>query len=206
MRSRASRWLGSLVALAVFSFAPLACGDDAPVTVGPTVTPVAGPATAAPSPSASADAQFKAQDAVPDLGPLGYTVQQKGKDPGAGTADVYRALFAKSGGKAALTVLYAFPDAATALDQYGALATALKNPPPDFVGAKATFIDAASPAAGEEHKAYVTQAADGQGNKVWTDIYRFGRVVAIVQLLDDGKTDQLDTRLKIAQLIAAKAR
>ena len=106
-----------------------------------------------------------------------------------------------------MTVLYAFPDDATSIAQYAALSTALKNPPPDFVGAKATFIDTPSPQAGDERKAYVTQAPDGQGNKVWTDIYRFGRLVAIVQLLDDGRTtDQLDLRLQIAQKIAAKVK
>ncbi len=177
-----------------------ACGGDATV-VAPAPTTTTAAATGTPPASAS-----KAQDSVPDLSALGYTAQQQGKDPGAGSQDVYRVLFARENGRGAMAVLYAFPDDATAKSQFAILSAALKNPPPDFVGAKATFIDTGSPPAGDEHKAYVTQALDGQGNKVWSDVYRFGRLVAIVQVLDDGKSEQLDLRLQIALKIAAKAR
>ncbi len=177
-----------------------ACGGDATV-VAPAPTTTTAAATGTPPASAS-----KAQDSVPDLSALGYTAQQQGKDPGAGSQDVYRVLFARENGRGAMTVLYAFPDDATAKSQFAILSAALKNPPPDFVGGKATFIDTGSPPAGDERKAYVTQALDGQGNKVWSDVYRFGRLVAIVQVLDDGKSEQLDLRLQIALKIAAKAR
>ena len=178
-----------------------ACGGDATV-VAPTPTTTTGTAGAGPPPASAS----KAQGSVPDLSALGYTVQQQGKDPGAVSQDVYRVLFARENGRGAMTVLYAFPDDATAKSQFAILSAALKNPPPDFVGAKATFIDTGSPPAGDERKAYVTQALDGQGNKVWSDVYRFGRLVAIVQVLDDGKSEQLDLRLQIALKIAAKAR
>jgi hypothetical protein len=191
------------------------CGrDDSPkATATATSTASVAVATATTTRSgASATASvaasgFKAQDAVPDLTSLGYTVQQQGKDPAAGAVDVYRALFAsKTAGHAAMTVLYNFPDVATAKTQYASLADALKNPPPDFVGSKATFVDTPSPAVGDAQKAYVTQAADSGGLKVWTDIYQIGHVVVIVQVLDSGATDQLPLRGQIASAVAAKVK
>lgn len=200
MRRFAVAGLGLALLSGVFG----SCGGDDDAPNSATVSPSA--ATPAGSAASTAPAGFKAQDAAPDLAPLGYTVSRQGKDPGAGSQDVYRVLFGKANGRSAMTVLYAFPDETIAKSQFTALSTALKNPPPDFVGSKATFIDSTSPPVGDQQKAYVTQIPDGQGNKVWSDIYRIGRLVAIVQLLDEGKSEQLDLRFQIGQKIAAKVK
>lgn len=122
-------------------------------------------------------------------------------------ADVWRVIWQKTGTlNGALAKIYVFAAEDVATEQFGALSAALRNPPPDFLGgAKATWVDTASPAAGEQQKAYVTRDADPQGNRAWTDIYRFGRVVVIVQLLDVGQ-DQTTQRTALASKFAEKAK
>ena len=155
-------------------------------------------------------AALKAADLVPDLGPLGYTLVQQGRDPAAiGSADVYRALWQKgqTSPKGALAAIYVFADANTATQQFTILADALRNPPPDYLGgAKATFDPAPSPKVGDQQRSYATKDPDGQGNRAWTDIYRVGRVVAIIQLLDSAQSDQVQLRTTLAGKIQEKVR
>ena len=120
---------------------------------------------------------------------------------------MWRVLWQKAGSaNGALAKIYVFAAADEATRQFTALAAALRTPPPDFLGgAKATWVDANAPAVGEQQKAYVTRDTDPQGNRAWTDIYRFGRVVVIVQLLDVGQ-DQLAKRAALAAKFAEKAK
>ena len=106
----------------------------------------------------------------------------------------------------ALAKIYVFPAADMATREFTALSAALRTPPPGFLGGpKATWVDANAPAVGEQQKAYVTRDTDPQGNRAWTDIYRFGRVVVIVQLLDTGQ-DQLAQRTALANRFAEKVK
>jgi hypothetical protein len=58
-------------------------------------------------------------------------------------------------------------------------------------------------AIGDEQAAYITARNDSQGNSVWTDVYRFGDAVAVIQLLESGATDQSSLRRDIARRIEA---
>jgi hypothetical protein len=196
--ARRAPWLAAVV---VFTLAAGGCGgddDDAPAT-----TPASGP-TATASTRA-----FKAAELVPDLGSLGFVAAQQGPDAATGPkVDVHRVLWQKSGtNRGALGVIYVFPDAAAATQQFTVLAEALRNPPPDYLGgAKANWTEAPSPKVGEQQKSYITSEPDGQGNRAWTDVYRMGRVVTIVQLLDSAQGDQMTTREAIAKKLADKAK
>jgi hypothetical protein len=67
-------------------------------------------------------------------------------------------------------------------------------------------VDTLSPRVGDEQKSYVTEKPDGQGNNVWTDIYRAGRVVFFSQVLDSAASDQMPLRTAVAERIASKVK
>lgn len=149
-----------------------------------------------------------AKDLIPNLIALGFSPGPSERDPGAlAGQDAHRALFqqqagAKLGARVDATL---HPDAATATSQYATLSEALRNPPPDLFGGESTQKDAEATGIGDASKAYVTANPDKDGNRVWTDVYRFNRAVAIVQVLGTSEAEALKARKAIAQLIAAKA-
>jgi hypothetical protein len=178
------------------------CGDGAEDNNTGTPTPAAtatrGPVTIAPG--------RKSSDLIPDLSALGYRRIQQEADPGALAQgqDGHRALYQKgTTNEAALVYVLLLKDDAAAQGDFPVRSAALKNPPPDFVGGAATYSDATPPNVGDERRGYVTASADSQGFKVWNDIYRFGRVVAIVQVLGPGTNEQLPAREAIAKALQA---
>lgn len=82
------------------------------------------------------------------------------------------------------------PDAATAKKEFDQFAVLLKNPPKEFLGIEAKFIEADSPPLGEERKSYRTAQADGRGYSAWTDLYLKGRTVVLVQVVDNSPDGQ----------------
>ncbi len=145
---------------------------------------------------------------VPSLDDLGYKLAQQGKEPAAiGGLDSALVLFQKEGAAQSVQMrVYVFPDDATAAKQWSAYAEAFRNPPPDVLGTASKNIDAVSPPLGQLQKSYVTDKPDGSGNLVWTDIYRQGRVVLLVQVLDNARTDAMSIRKPVADRVLAKAK
>lgn len=142
-----------------------------------------------------------AQDMIPDLKDQGFQLAEQGKDPFAGPEiDTYRALYQADDGRAAMVLIYVEDNATAAQARYASLSTALEHPPAEFFGADAEQSDAESIAIGDEQRAFVTAQADQQGNLIWTDIYRSGRTIAIIQLLASGE-DQQDLRRAIASAV-----
>ena len=74
--------------------------------------------------------------------------------------------------------------------QYTAFAEALRNPPPEFVGVNAKFVDTMSPEVGEDRKSYMTEKPDTGGASVWADVYLKGRTVLLVQVVDVSEDGQ----------------
>lgn len=134
------------------------------------------------------------------------TVAQKQADPAAAAfgLDRYRAQY--TGKMTSIVVVTVLQNEKDATQEFNASASALKNPPPEYVGAGVAQSDLTPTSAGDLAKAYVTAKTDQQGNLVWTDIYRFGRVVAIVQLLGRDSADIPTARKTIADAIAANSK
>lgn len=187
-----------LAALAAILLAALAvaCGGDSNGSES-AATP-AGTATAGPLAAAAL---------VPKLDDLGYQLTQQGKEPAIiGDVDSALALYQKQGSPKSVQVrVYVFPDAGNAEKQWAAYAEAFRNPPPDVLGTSAKNVDATSPQVAQLRKSYVTAKPDGSGNNVWTDIYRQGRVVALVQVLDSASGDGMAVRKPVAERIFARA-
>lgn len=148
---------------------------------------------------------LSAQQLVPDLSSAGFEKVEELRPPlQAPGQDNYRAAYrsTESGGMAVVDV-NVLDDVELAKTVFKTSAEALKNPPPDFVGGAEGWRDTGSPQIGDERKAYTTTNSDPQGNRAWSDIYRFGRVVVITQLLAPGDNDQLGMRQEIAERVLA---
>lgn len=116
----------------------------------------------------------------------------------------HRALYSSSDGRSsALLFVFLADDESLAAQQFTALRTALKNPPPDALGGPATMVDAEPVEIGEDRHAYVTEEPDSHGNLVWTDVVREGRTVAVLQLLAPGDGDHRELRASILGRVLA---
>ncbi len=107
------------------------------------------------------------------------------------------------GAKIEATVL---SDAAAATAQWTSISTALRNPPPDLLGASSSQKDTTATNVGDQSKAYITAKPDPQGNQVWTDVYRFGRSVVVVQVLSKDEPAAQKARVAIAERIRDNAK
>lgn len=184
--------------------AAVACGGG-----GKSAAPAPGTGTGtSAAPAAATGAQPRAADVVPDLGTLGYTLQQKGKEISVPPhSDMAQALYQKGSdaGKAVLVKLWLFENAADAQAHYTTYATLMRNPPPEVLGAASKQADTAAPGVGEQRQSYVSET-DAKGNHVYTDILRQGRTVLLVQTIDQAAADLMPARTAIATAVFRNAR
>lgn len=139
-----------------------------------------------------------AEDYIPELSDHGLALIEQGRDPFADeNIDMWRALYQSADGRAAIVLVYVQDGESEAEVQYATLATALERPPPEFFGADATQVETDAIDLGDERRSFVTAAPDDAGNRVWTDIYREGTVIAIIQLLTASE-DATEERRAIA--------
>lgn len=75
------------------------------------------------------------------------------------------------------------PTADAASAQFGPIAEALRNPPPDLFGPGTVQSDGQAVYQADAARSYVTARPDRDGNLVYTDAYRMGRAVVIVYTL-----------------------
>ena len=151
--------------------------------------------------SACGGGEKSAEDRMPNLGSEGFAIIEEGRDQFAAPGlDTYRALYQSADGRAAIVLIYVEESEVRALDQYAVLSVALENPPPEFFGGEAAQDEAVALAIGDESRAFVTAEADEKGNRVWTDIYRSGKVVLITQVLSAGDSAE-DLREAIARKV-----
>lgn len=178
-----------LSAATVLGFAVACGGDDQ-----------RGPAATVPAASTKA---YTAEQLIPNLDDLGIKISEKQADPLAVLAnqDSFRALY--TGKYSVQVVVTVFKDEAAARTQFDNMAVALRNPPPEFVGAGVPQADLPAVVGGGQSKAYVTSKPDNNKLLVWTDVTQFGRAVAIVQVLGRDGGDVTSLRTTIAERIAA---
>jgi hypothetical protein len=176
----------------VATTALVACGDGSE------------PAT----PTTSPPQALSAGALIPDLTQLGYTKTGDERDPAAQAGqDARRALYEKAAApKSSVRVdVVVLTDEAAAIKQFAAVSEALKNPPADIFEGKSVPKDSTPIAGlGAQSRSFVTAQPDKDSNLVWTDAYRSGRVVIIIQVLL--KTSELapPLRTSIAQAVLAK--
>lgn len=175
-----------------------ACGDGKS-------TPAA---TSAATPTTS-QKPLTAVALVPDLTSLGFTLGQSERDPAALPGqDAHRALYQQSAAPqmSARVDIAVLSTVADATKQWETLSQALRNPPPDVFGSTSTQKDAPVINAGDQSKAYMTAKPDTNGTQVWTDVYRFGRVVTVIQVLSRNEAEAQKARAGIAEKIRAEVK
>jgi hypothetical protein len=145
-----------------------------------------------------------AKSLIPDLGNLQMEIAEEGRDPfAAPSQDTYRARYAATDGtaRAAIIVLFVEADSAMAEISYAGLAKVLENPPEEFFGADAEQAEVDALPLGDERRSFVTAQADSQGNRVWTDVYRKGRVITVIQVLSPEESDHDALRQAVAEAV-----
>ena len=170
-----------------------ACGGDST----PTGDSAAQPAS-----------NLTANDLVPNLDDLGFKLAEQGKEPVAASGlDSALALYKKQGSAQSVQLrVYVFSEDANAEKQWSAYAEAFRNPSADVLGTTSKNVDAVALPLGQLQKSYVTDKPDGAGNLVWTDIYRKGKVVLLVQVLDAAKSDGTAIRKPVAERVLSKVK
>ena len=162
----------------------------------------------ATTPAASDQTVATAAELVADIPKLGYKEVTDGKAAGfAETATSRVALFENPASKVSSLRLEVsiFANLETATTNFGTLAEALKNPPPDLFGAN-TKQTAGTPAyQADQSRSYRTDKPDNQGTYVWSDIHRFGRAVVIVYTIGPDIPETANVRKQVAEQLAAKA-
>ena len=185
-------WVSLVIGVAVIALA--ACGDG---KITPTVTPTVTQRTGTTS-----------AGLIPDLSALGFTKTAEERDPAAQAGqDARRALYERSAAPkmSARVDIVVLADEAAAKVQFAAVSEALKNPPADLFGGTSTPKDTPPiTGLGTESRSFVTSRPDAQSNIVWTDAYRSGRVVLIVQLLMPSTEQAQPQRTAIGQAILSK--
>ncbi len=163
-------------------------------------------ASQTPAASASAGQGLTAAALLPKLTDIGFTLTRTGK-PTVNQAGLDAAIGQYTSTSPAMGVcieISLFPDVATATSRFTILSDALRNPPPGLFGPNSTQKDATRPGPGDEGKSYVTSQADGQGNYIWSDSYRFGRAFVVVYTLGKDPVEAATVRKEIALRLQAE--
>ena len=130
-----------------------------------------------------------------------------------------RALYDRPGPyeRRVIVIAYAYADAAEAAAQFAVIedayrvmpiAALLANPLTlgDPQGQPAANVEtAAGPELGDDRRAFRTARPDGGGANVWSDIYRFEQIVAVVQVIERDAEAASALREQVAQRIAVEA-
>ncbi|WP_322818772.1 hypothetical protein [Tepidiforma sp.] len=93
----------------------------------------------------------------------------------------------------------------SAAARFGAIAEALRNPPPDLFGPGTSQAPGESVYDADDERSYVTARPDGQGNLVYSDAYRMGRAIVIVYTLGNDAEAARTVRELVARRIDARA-
>jgi hypothetical protein len=169
-----------------------ACGggdgdDDEDDNAQPTATSCATDSAELPATPTAASAL------LPSLTDFCLGMTQSGRDP-AELAGMQSALAlyndAANPKEQVQLRIYVLPSEELARAQFTAFAAALKNPPPEFVGVNAKFVDTMSPGLGDDRKSYMTEKPDSGGYSAWSDVYLKGRTVLLVQVVDASEDGQ----------------
>lgn len=145
---------------------------------------------------------------------------EQGRDPLApGDVDMARALYDRPGPteRRAIVQAYLEKDVTAAQAQFAKVADAYRTMPIGMLlsnplaagnpqGQPAANRAAEGPALGDDHQSFITKSPDSQGKNVWTDVYRFGRAVVAVQVLESSETDAATARKQIAEQVQARAK
>ncbi|MBI5948390.1 MAG: hypothetical protein HY875_09650 [Chloroflexi bacterium] len=136
----------------------------------------------------------------------GYENSAPEKVPAPGNIDIVFALYRKTGTQEANarveTRVYATE--ADAKADYATQAQGWKNPPPGLFGPNLNNAAGPTLSGMAEATAYVAQTKDAQGIRVYTDVYRAGRVIVVQHVLSADEPSAGVLRKALADSVKAK--
>ena len=158
--------------------------------------------------NATAAAPLSASALVPQLQTKGYNQTVPQKVDGTGKVDVAFTIYelatgAKTQGRIEVRV---YPTAEIAGGDYTAQAAGWKTPPPGLFGADLGNADSAPVSGFTDAKAYTAGKPDAKGNRVFTDVYRQGRVIAVTHVLAPDAAGAQGLRQLLADDVKARAK
>ncbi len=186
-----------LLVLSLLTWAVAGCGGDDDSEDGPRDSNTT---------TGSVQTATTAAEMVPDVASLGFEPVDDAA-PALETDNSKIVLFENPSGDVPslrLEIVLA-PNVETATSQFGALADALRNPPPGLFGADAKQTEGTTVYQADQSRSYQTDKPDDQGTIVFSDIHRFGRAIAIMYTIGGPGAESESVRKQVAEMMAAKA-
>jgi hypothetical protein len=179
-----------------------ACGGDDDAPASPSSPPTTG---AADSPSATAAALTSAA-LLPDLAGLGFVRTQPEKVAAPGGIDISFSIYEKATEPKlqARAEVRVYATEGAAKTDYPIQTEGWKSPPPGVFGIDPKNVSAPALAGMDAAVAYIGSATDQDRNRVFTDVYRVGRVVVVQHVLGQKEADTDPVRKTMADAIKRK--
>jgi len=147
-------------------------------------------------------------DIVPSLAAEGFNQTEPETLPNTGELDIAFSVYERSSQPPvqARAEVRVYPADSDATDDFALQAQGWKNPPPNLFGRDPGNAEIDAVEGVDDAVAYLGANADGQGFRIWTDVYRIGRVVVVSHVLSQDEATVLPIRQRIAELVGEKAR
>jgi hypothetical protein len=144
---------------------------------------------------------------VPRLGDAGFNQTAPETLPNTGQVDIAFSFYeSASSPLQARAEVRVYPDATIADGDFELQAQGWKNPPPGLFGGDPNNLDATPLEGLDEAVAYIAANRDAQGFRVWTDVYRIGRVIVVAHVLAQTEDQATPVRHALADAVRAKLR
>lgn len=194
------RQLAFALVAALAAAATMACGDGGTGASPGSPTRPAGTATA---PSV-----LVAAGLIPDLTGQGFNQTVPETIPNTGQLDIAFTIYEKPGPPqlSARAEVRVYPSEETAANDFKAQAQGWKTPPPGLFGGDPGNLDGPALEGLDDAVGYIASNRDPQGFRLWTDVYRIGRVIVVAHVLGQNEADVNPVRRAISEGVAAKLR
>ncbi len=148
---------------------------------------------------------LKAIDIVPDLSGEGYDQTVPETLPNTGDLDIAFSQFRKaSPAVEARAEVRVYPHEDIADEDFEAQAEGWKTPPPGLFGGDPGNLEAPALEGMDDAVGYIASKRDPQGVRLWTDVYRIGRVIVVAHVLGQTEGDVNPVRRAISEAVRAK--
>ncbi|MGD9933867.1 MAG: hypothetical protein AB7T37_09110 [Dehalococcoidia bacterium] len=138
---------------------------------------------------------------MPVLADLGFRQTAPEKLAGTGALDLAFSVYERTDvpRAQARVEVRVYPDEAAARADYKAQAEGWKNPPPGLFGGDPANVDGPVLAGMDDATAYLATNRDPQGFRLWTDVFRIGRVIVVAHALGQNEADVTPIRTAVGE-------
>lgn len=138
---------------------------------------------------------------MPALADLGFRQTTPETLPGTGALDLAFSIYERPDPPLAQArvEVRVYPDEAAARADYGAQAEGWKNPPPGLFGGDPANVDGPPLVGMDAATAYLATNRDPQGFRLWTDVFRIGRVIVVAHALGQNEADVTPIRTAVGE-------